>query len=127
MANKPERFSQDNIWEEPISPEEFDSWVRYVKEEKCEVAKNAGFEISREDISIIVDLIYSRIDTIFRGVNGGISVETVIPGGFVSFYVISLFASSLDAKKTFDDYAEFKNVSITVKDDVRSARREISV
>jgi hypothetical protein len=131
MANKPERFSQDEIRREKISPEELDSWVRYVQEEKYEAVKNAGIEISREDIRIIVHLRYSKIDTLVRDVvpdvNGVISVETVRPGGFVAFYVIAPFASSLDAKETFEDYAKFKNVSITERDEVLSARREISV
>lgn len=126
MANKPKRFSQDEIRREKISPEELDSWVRYVHECKYESVKDAGIQISKEDISITVHLYYSKIER-ERIVKGDISVETVRPGGYTSFYVIALFDSVADAKETFEDYAKFKNVSITERDEGFQARREISV
>lgn len=129
MANKPESFSQDKIRRETISPEELDSWVSYVHEEKYESLKQAGIEISKEDIHITVNLHFSKNNDGNGGnyVTGNIFVETVRPGGFASCYVIAPFAYSSDAIKTFENYAKFKNVSIIERDSGLLARREISV
>ena len=126
MANKPERFSQDKIRREKISPEELESWVRYVKEEMYEALKKAGAQISKDDIRIIVHLLSLKIES-DEEINAEISVQTVRPGGYSSFYVIALFASSSDGKETFENYAKFKNVYITERDVVFVARREVEV
>lgn len=112
MADKPKRFSQKEIRREPISPEELDSWVCYVQEEKYEAVKKEAIEISKEDIRIIVHLINCRIDAC-RDIDAVISVETVRPGNYVAYYDIAPFKFRFHAKETFENYAKFKNVSIS--------------
>ena len=126
MAKKPERFSQDEIRRETISPEEMETWVRYVKMEKYEAVKKAGLQISEDDIRIIVRLKFLK-DDMDCAVNANISVETLRPGGYSSIYIIAPFAYVSEAKESFYNYARFKNANIVERDTDFMGKRDIEV
>lgn len=124
MANKPEKFSQDEIRRGPISPEELDSWVRYVRDVKCEsIAEDEHKSVDEIDIRICIHLFYS----LDKEGYADISVQTIRSSGFSAFYDIATFESIPDGQKTFEEYASFKNAGIVVRDDSFTAKRQINV
>lgn len=129
MAKKPERFSQDTIWREQISPEELESWVRFVQEEVFDTLKKAGESVhSVDDIHLTVSVEYSTSYYRYSEVQGRISVITTRAGGFSSHFDIARFSSKFNAMNSFEEYARFKNATdVYERNDSFWTRKEITV
>lgn len=117
MANKPERFDQNKIWKNSISPAELETWVNYVKEEVFESVKKIGEKLSStKDIKTEVQVLYETPYIEGSKHHGNISVNTYTPEGYDAAFTIAKFECARHAKETFDEYTKFKKISTWEKD-----------
>ncbi|MBO5348431.1 MAG: hypothetical protein J6A89_01230 [Clostridia bacterium] len=129
MLKEPKRFSPGKIWKESISPQELESWVRFVQEKAFETLKEAGESVlSVDDIHLTVSVEYPTLDYRDSKFKRKISVITTRTGGFTSQFDIACFSRNVDAIKTFEEYAKFKKATkVCEHNDRFETRKEITV
>ena len=116
-VKKPKNFPNNEILDEKISPEEFDTWVRYVQEVRFEEEKRLEDEerIRLGDIKVMVFLFHHDEDDLNppNGANAEIQVTTQLrDDGWYRNDITLKFSSIFAAIETFENYAMFKNAAV---------------